>query len=144
MRSLFRRKIVWLGIIAFLLLGLAAFFSSLSSAPLIWKVSSGGTWVLPLLVIAAIVDSINPCAFSILILTIAFLMSIGKLRSGILKIGGAYVFGIFVVYILIGLGILQALHIFSTPHFMAKVGATLLILFGGINLINEFFPAFPI
>ena len=27
---------------------------------------------------------------------------------------------------------------------MAKVGAGLLVLLGGINLINEFFPAFPI
>ena len=44
----------------------------------------------------------------------------------------------------IGLGILQALHIFNTPHFMAKVGATLLVILGGINVINEFFPAFPV
>ena len=66
------------------------------------------------------------------------------MRSGILKIGGAYILGIFVVYVLIGLGLLQALHIFNTPHFMAKVGASLLIALGGINLINEFFPSFPI
>ena len=51
---------------------------------------------------------------------------------------------IFLIYILIGLGILQTLHIFSTPHFMAKLGAALLITFGAINLINEFFPAFPV
>ena len=144
MRSFFRRKIVLLGIAAFLLLGLAAFFSSLSSAPFIWKVSDGGAWLLPLLVIAAITDSINPCAFSILILTIAFLISIERLRSGILKIGGAYILGLFITYVLIGLGILQALHLFNTPHFMANVGAALLILLGGINLINEFFPSFPV
>lgn len=27
---------------------------------------------------------------------------------------------------------------------MAKAGATLLIVLGGINIVNEFFPAFPI
>ncbi|MBI4359879.1 MAG: hypothetical protein HY564_02190, partial [Candidatus Jacksonbacteria bacterium] len=87
---------------------------------------------------------INPCAFSILLITIAFLISIKSRRVRILSIGGIYIFGIFIVYILIGLGILQTLHLFNTPHFMAKVGATLLMLFGAINLINEFIPSFPI
>src|SRR3989344_1524935 len=110
----------------------------------LWNLSDGGKWLLPLVSVAALLDSINPCAFSILILTIDFLLSLGKMRSGILKIGGAYIAGIFVIYILIGLGILQTLHLFDTPHFMAKVGALLLILLGLINLINEFFPAFPV
>ncbi|MEK7507705.1 MAG: hypothetical protein AAB602_01315, partial [Patescibacteria group bacterium] len=144
MKNFLKNKFAWLCLAAVLVFGLAIFFSSQSSAPFLWKISSGGAWFLPLLVVAAIADSINPCAFSILILTVAFLISIGKLRSGILKIGGAYIFGILAVYILIGLGILQALHLFNTPHFMAKVGAMLLIALGGINIINEFFPRFPI
>lgn len=110
----------------------------------LWNLSGEGKWLLPLVGIAALIDSINPCAFSILLLTIAFLLNIGKMRSGILKIGGAYILGIFIVYILIGLGILNVLHIFNTPHFMAKVGALLLVVLGGINLINEFFPSFPV
>ncbi len=110
----------------------------------LWNLSDGGTWLLPLVGVSALLDSVNPCAFSILILTIAFLFSIGTLRSGILKIGGFYILGIFAVYLLIGLGILQVLHLFNTPHFMAKVGASLLIALGFINIINEFFPSFPI
>ncbi len=110
----------------------------------LWNLSGEGKWLLPLVGIAALIDSINPCAFGILLLTIAFLLSLQKTRSSILKIGGVYILGLLTVYILIGLGILQALHIFNTPHFMAKVGAVLLIALGGINLINEFFPAFPI
>lgn len=98
----------------------------------------------PLVSVAALIDSINPCAFSVLLLTIAFLLSIGKMRASVLKIGSVYILGLFTVYIAIGLGLLQALHIFNTPHFMAKVGAALLILLGGINLINEFFPEFPV
>ena len=113
-------------------------------AETLWKLSDSGKWLLPLVAVAALIDSINPCAFSILLVTIAFLFSIGKLRSGVMKIGGSYIFGIFVVYILIGLGILQALHFFNTPNFMAKAGAFLLVILGGINLINEFFPAFPL
>ncbi|MEK7626923.1 MAG: cytochrome c biogenesis protein CcdA [Patescibacteria group bacterium] len=113
-------------------------------APFLWQWSGEGKFLAPLVVVAAAVDSINPCAFSVLLLTIAFLFSLGKMRSSILKIGGVYIFGIFIAYLLIGLGILQALHVFAVPHFMAKVGATLLILLGFIGIINEFFPSFPV
>ena len=110
----------------------------------LWSISNEGSWLLPLVLVAALIDSINPCAFGILLLTVAFLLSIGKARLGILKIGGAYVMGILAVYFLIGLGILQALHLFNTPHFMAKLGAGLLIILGAINLVSEFFPSFPL
>ena len=110
----------------------------------LWNMSDGGKWLLPLVAVAALIDSINPCAFSILLLTIAFLLSIGKIRSSVLAIGSAYILGIFLVYLVIGLGLLQTLHIFDTPHFMAKVGASLLIVLGLINLANEMVPAFPV
>lgn len=110
----------------------------------LWNLSKEGTWLLPLVAVAAIIDSINPCAFSILIVTIAFLFSLGRLRASVLEIGITYIVGIFVVYTLIGLGILQTLHLFETPHFMGKVGASLLIALGLINVANHFFPAFPI
>lgn len=111
---------------------------------ILWDLSGGGKWLLPLVIVSSLIDSINPCAISILFLTIAFLFSLGKARGEVLKIGGVYVTGIFVVYLLIGLGILQVLHLFNTPHFMAKVGAIILIGWGGINLINQWFPKFPI
>ena len=110
----------------------------------LWHLSNEGKWLLPLVIVASLIDSINPCAFSILVLTIAFLFSLGRLRSGVLEIGSSYILGIFLVYTLIGLGILQVLHLFDTPHFMAKVGASLLIALGLINLANNFFPAFPV
>lgn len=139
------KKLIILIATAGLLFGLVIFFKSANvGTTALWNLSREGKWLLPLVGIAALIDSINPCAFSVLLLTIAFLFSIGKKRLGILKIGGAYIFGIFVIYILIGLGILQTLHLFNTPHFMAKVGALLLVVLGGINLVNEFFPLFPI
>ncbi len=139
------KKLTILVLVAILLIGgVFAVKSGNFGTEAIWNLSNEGKWILPLVVVAAIIDSINPCAFSILILTIAFLFSIGKFRSSILKIGGLYILGIFVVYVLIGLGIIQALHFFNTPHFMAMVGALLLIVLGLINIINEFFPAFPI
>lgn len=139
------RKLAILIGIAVLLLGSVIFFKTSNiGTTALWNLSTEGKWLLPLVGVAALIDSINPCAFGILLLTIAFLLSLQKTRASILKIGGVYILGLLTVYILIGLGILQALHLFSTPHFMAKVGAILLIVLGGINLINEFFPSFPI
>ena len=89
-------------------------------------------------------DSINPCAFSILFLTIAFLLSLGKDRKFILMAGGAYIFGIALVYTLIGIGILQVLSVFAIPNFMTKIGASILIIYSLIAITNEFFSNFPI
>jgi cytochrome c biogenesis protein CcdA len=102
--------------------------------------------ILPIISVAAFIDSINPCAISVLLLTIAFLFSLEQMqtRSKILKIGGLYIFGIFLVYLLIGLGLLQALSIFNVPHFMAKAGATLVIMLGIIGLAENYCPSFPI
>ena len=139
------KKLIIFAAIGVLLLTLVVFLKTDNAGTaFVWNLSNGGKWLLPLVAVSALIDSINPCAFSILLLTIAFLFSIGKLRSGILKIGSVYILGIFLAYLLIGLGLLQTLHIFSTPHFMAKLGAGLLIALGFINVISEFFPAFPI
>ncbi len=139
------RKIIILLATVAAMLGVVAFFRySGVGTQILWSISRGGTWLLPLVIISSLIDSINPCAFSILFLTIAFLFNLGRNRREIFKIGSVYILGIFVVYLLIGLGILQTLHLFNTPHFMAKLGALLLIAWGSLNLINQFFPAFPI
>ena len=110
----------------------------------IWSLSRGGAWLLPLVLVSALLDSVHPCSFSILLLTIAFLFGMQMNRRRILAIGGVYVAGIFVAYLGIGLGLFHVLHLFSTPHFMGKLGATLLIAFGVLNLLAWAFPSFPI
>ena len=101
-------------------------------------------WMPALIGIAALVDSINPCAFSVLFLSITFLFGLGKSRADIIKAGLAYIFGIFAVYTLIGLGILKVLSLFNIPHLMSLIGASAIIIFGVISLMNEIFPNFPI
>lgn len=138
-----KRLIVLISLVVFLGVGII-YFSSIFSTSFVWNISQGRQLFLPLVAISALVDSINPCAISVLLLTIAFLFSFGRLRSNILKTGFFYILGIFIVYLLIGLGILQALHIFGIPHCMAKIGATLLIILGTVGLLKEFYPSFPI
>lgn len=111
---------------------------------LLWDISNRGAWLLPLVLVSSLLDSVHPCSFSILLITIAFLFSMQMNRKKIIQIGAIYIGGIFVAYLSIGLGILKALHLFNTPHFMGKLGSLILIIFGLINIINYLFPSFPI
>jgi len=139
-----KKIIITIGIISLIIVGIVILKNSSATSSIIWNLSNGGAWLLPLVLIAAILDSVHPCSFSILLITIAFLFGMQLTREKILKLGGTYIIGIFTAYFLIGLGILKVLHLFNTPHFMGKLGATLLITFGVLNLINRFFPKFPI
>ena len=114
------------------------------TSSIIWSLSDGGTWLLPLVGISALLDSVHPCSFSILLITIAFLFGMQMTRGRILAVGGVYIAGIFAAYLGIGLGLFHVLHVFNVPHFMGKLGATLLILFGILNLINWLIPSFPL
>lgn len=128
-----------------LLSGIFVFFRFTAvGTTLLWTWSEGGQALLPLLIVSALIDSINPCAFSILLLTLAFLFSLGQLRSRVLAIGGAYVFGLFMAYFLIGVGLFGVLHLFAVPHFMAKLGSLLLIILGVSQIFSHLFPSFPL
>src|SRR3989338_2499343 len=118
-----KRVITFILIIAVAVAGVALLKQSSLASELLWNVSGQGSWLLPLVLIAAILDSIHPCSFSILLITIAFLFGLQMARKKIIQIGGTYIAGIFAAYFLIGLGILRVLHIFNTPHFMGKLGA---------------------
>lgn len=100
--------------------------------------------LLPAVIVTGLVDSVNPCAFAVILLLLAFLFTLRQSRGYILKLGFVYVSMIFLVYFAIGLGILQAVRFSNEPHFVARAGSWLLIGLGVINLIEYFFPNFPI
>lgn len=139
-----KRFFLLVSLAALLLAVVVVFRFSPFGTEFLWNISSGGKWMLPLVLVAALLDSVNPCAISIFLLTIGFLFTLGKARRQILTIGGMYILGIYFAYFAIGLGILHVLHFFNTPHFMARVGAVILIMWGVLELTSEFFPAFPI
>ncbi|MCR4314289.1 MAG: hypothetical protein NUV84_03520 [Candidatus Uhrbacteria bacterium] len=93
---------------------------------------------------SAFLDGLNPCAFAVLLFFISFLFTIKKTRAKIWKMGLVYIGAIYLAYLLIGLGIAQAIIISGSPHLMAKIGAYLVIGLGLIQLLGVLFPAFPI
>ncbi|MEK7134005.1 MAG: cytochrome c biogenesis protein CcdA [Patescibacteria group bacterium] len=138
-RLLIAGSVVFAALLAIVILKYAP-----GTSTIIWNISDSGKWLLPLVGVSAILDSVHPCSFSILLITIAFLFGMQMTRGKIIAIGGVYIAGIFAAYLGIGLGLFHVLHIFSVPHFMGKLGAALLILFGVLNLINWLFPSFPL
>jgi cytochrome c-type biogenesis protein len=100
--------------------------------------------LLPAVVVTGLLDSVNPCAFAVILLLIAFLFTLRQSRRRVLQLGGVYIAMIFLVYFAIGLGLLSAVRLSGDPHFVARAGSWLLIGLGIINLIEYFFPKFPI
>lgn len=139
-----KRTYITLGVIALAIVGIVALKLSPGMSGVIWQASRGGSWLMPLVFFSALLDSVHPCSFSILLITIAFLFAAQMSRRRVLAIGGVYIAGIFLAYLALGLGILKVLHLFATPHFMGKVGAIVLIAFGALNVVNDLFPKFPV
>jgi cytochrome c biogenesis protein CcdA len=92
---------------------------------------------IPAIVGAAAIDSINPCAFAVLIFLLSYLTLIGSSKRA-LKIGLIYIVTVFVVYFLAGLGILHLFASLKIGSLITKIAAGLLIVMGLISL-KDFF-----
>lgn len=99
---------------------------------------------LPLVLTTGLLDSLNPCAISLLLIYIGLLFSLGKKRETILVFGFFYILSVYVVYFLIGIGILKTFVILKTPQLILKIGAILSIIFGILNIKEYFFPNSPL
>jgi cytochrome c biogenesis protein CcdA/glutaredoxin len=88
---------------------------------------------LPAIILAAALDSVNPCDFAVLVLLLGTLLVIGK-RGKVLWAGLAFSAGIFVAYFTMGFGLYSLLGLtvgtraFRAPFIMAVSGVA--ILFG--------------
>lgn len=92
---------------------------------------------LPLIVGSAVIDSINPCAFAVLIFLILYLMTVQN-KKKMLWIGLVYIFVVFLVYFAAGLGLLSFVRSISITKFFYFFTAALAIILGLIN-IKDFF-----
>ena len=103
---------------------------------------------LPTVIIAGIVDGINPCAFTVLLLFITALLttlqageqSLNAVRVRMLGLGSIYIAAILITYLALGVGLLKSLDFFTREHLPARFGALLAILFGLWMLKDYFLP----
>jgi len=99
----------------------------------------------PVVVISGLLDGINPCAFAVLFFFLAFLYMARQKTSEntkrrILLVGSVYIISVYLTYLMIGLSIIKAITITPFPHLLAKIGATLCILLGIVNIKDYFWP----
>ncbi len=97
-----------------------------------------------LVLTSGLINGFHPCAFAVLLFFIAFLFTIRRTKSNIFWLGLVYILGIYLTYFLIGLGLLKAIVISSSPFIIGKIAAGLVIILGLVNLLGLWFPRFPI
>ena len=104
---------------------------------------------LPTVVGAALVDSVNPCAFALLLVFVATMLAMmqrqvavveaGSARYWLLSRGGVYISGIFLTYLALGFGLLGALQFAKTlasTMIISKIAA-LFALGLGLMMLQE-------
>jgi len=98
--------------------------------------------------VAGVIDGINPCAFTVLLLFITALTAtlqvdehnVNRLRMRMVGLGSIYIGSIFLTYLALGVGVLASLDFFTRQHIPARFGALAAILFGLWMLKDYFLP----
>lgn len=148
------RKVVLLSGIVIAILAVAVFLGLRHPAAQTVSMSSLlPTVTLGTVIVAGVVDGINPCAFTVLLLFITALLAglksknvseIGKdisaTRARLLGLGSIYISSIFLTYVALGAGLLVTSSLFARGHLPARIGALLAIGMGLWMLKDYFLP----
>lgn len=65
-------------------------------------------------VVAGLIDGINPCAFATLIFFVSYLTLSGRQGKEVLIVGGTFTLGVFLAYLAVGLGLYKVLELVGT------------------------------
>lgn len=89
-------------------------------------------FALPMVMIAGLLDGLNPCAIASLVFLMSML-AVARVRGrGLLVLGAAFCVASFVAYTALGFGLLRVLHLFSGFPFLRKsvdLGMIVLLVF---------------
>ena len=96
-----------------------------------------GVLTIPLVIGAALVDGINPCAFSVLIFLLLTIMSLGSRRK-MLEVGVSFIFAVFVFYFLSGLGLFTVIQISGVSRAISVVAAFIALAAGVLSFRDAF------
>lgn len=96
------------------------------------------TWALVLG--AALVDSINPCALGVILFLSSALLRVSS-RKNLLRLGFTYIITVYIVYLLSGLGLIWFQHALISRGFAETMGllvGSLVILLGLVEIKDAF------
>jgi len=96
-----------------------------------------------LIITAGLLDSFNPCAIAILLIFITLMLTLQKSRRTIVILGLTYIASVFLAYLIIGVGLLRAVHLFNVPKIFTEIIGWVLIIWGLWSIKDYFFPKLP-
>jgi len=102
--------------------------------------SKGKNLSLTLIVTAAIIDSINPCAIAVLIFLLGILLSIKASRKRIIKIGLVYIGAVFAAYYLAGLGLIKIITQYNIQTEVTIFAGIIVLLAGFLEIKEGLYP----
>jgi len=90
---------------------------------------------IPVVIVSALIDSINPCAFAILIFLLVSLTVAGN-RRRILLVGGSYVAAMFLFHLLVGIGLFSVISLSGYSRMFSLIGAAVAIALGLVTILD--------
>jgi cytochrome c biogenesis protein CcdA len=93
----------------------------------------GEELALPLIIVSALVDGINPCAFSVLIFLLLTIMALGS-KKKVLVVGSTFILAVFIFYFFSGLGIFTIIQTAGISRLISVVAATIALTAGVISI----------
>jgi cytochrome c biogenesis protein CcdA len=90
---------------------------------------------IPLVIVAGLVDGINPCAFAVLVFLLVSIMSISS-KKRVLQVGIVYIGAIFIFYFLSGVGLFALVQVSGFSDIFALIAATVALI-AGIIMIKD-------
>ncbi len=93
------------------------------------------SFTLPLVVTCALIDSVNPCAFAVLVFLLLSIITLES-RRRVLAVGGAYIAAVFIFYLLSGIGLFSFVQQFGVSQILFRAAALLAIFLGLVNVID--------
>lgn len=91
---------------------------------------------------AGLIDGLNPCAFATLVFFISYLAFTGRKGREILFVGAAFALGVFLTYLLVGLGLYQVLQrlpfLTTLARWLYGITAALCLILALMSLIDYF------
>lgn len=100
---------------------------------------------LPAVLLGGLLDGVNPCAFSVLLSFVAVILSsvaITNASPQVWRIGGIYVFGMFLTYLLLGLGMIGVISIVVRTHLAVRLIAVVVVALGTWTIKDALLPQF--
>lgn len=88
---------------------------------------------LPVIMVAAAVDSVNPCAIGVALLLLCFAELAGS-RRRLIEVGMTYVIAVYLTYFALGLGLISVISLSGLAYWFAKIMGAVAIIVGLVDI----------